>query len=1520
MTDYIAARIEDPLVHSSALADMVSGLVEGAIVLGIVFVAGTGIGAVVGAVAIGALMVSGTLGKIGDAAGKMVDALIDPGPPDAHIVSGSDDVFIMKKKAARAAATVDRDYLQNLAAAPADDSIDWAAIGMLALAGAAAVMKTALNPSAALLAVAERASHLTLDDMKKWGSNLWDDLTQPMVESADPHATPMPKDNVDCKKGHMVTSSNFVAQGSRTVLINNQPAARNGEKSTCEAEIKVKEDPRVRIGGETITVRDIRSGKNQLAYLIGNLLGSLGIGALSRLIKMACERQLIRGLLKEIICPLGGMAVSQVLTATAINAVSTAFPVNIPTGAKVLAKEEDLDFVLPDRMPLYWQRIYHSRNRATGMLGTGWMLPFETRLLRLADNQLIFRDMSGRELGLGEVLSGDMISYPEDGLKLFCSPNGAMVIQTGDGEQQIYEPDPTRPGEWRMHRLYDRHENAHYFSWNEQGQLARISSDNEALDVELEYEAAFGRLRAVYQVYGGARHLLVSYRYNEQGQLIAVTDADDIVTRQFGWDRASDMLAWHGFSTGLTVHYQWRPAADSSHWRVSGYQVHDEQGAVLENWRIDADETKRYARVSNDEGVVSEHHWDALYRITDYTDVHGGNWQFSWSGKSEQPLAVIQPDGGRWEYAWDDRGNMTLERDPLDRATLKTWHPLYDFPLTEVLPDGASWRYEYNLAGDVVSLTDPEGGVTRFEWNDQGDLLRRIDALENSHRFWWDALGQLIREEDCSGNLSRRQYDDAGRLVLTTDPMGNTERYIWSPAGRLKTFIRADGRETLFRYNKAGLLCGQSVDGVSERKVTLNARGQVTEAIDPAGHVTRFRFNRAGRLVTLTNANNQQWRFDYTATGLLTRQYDYAGRQTEYQYNALQQVATLVRHPVSGSNLPPQVMNYEYDALGRMVARETEQHRTEYRYSELATEVRRYVYSEWRQAAIDMREPENAEVIVFQRNKLGDLVSEENHAGKFVHQYDALSNLSATTFPDGRQMQYLRYGTGHLLEMQLVFGGKTLPITGYQRDKLHRETHRTLGALELETQYDIAGRITQRRCMDNVRDRLVFERRYQWDRADQIIRQMYTDGAPPSPAEKYRQSLWGYDAAGRMTQSIQPTGEERFWYDAADNRTTPDLPPVWDNLLKRLEGLRWEYDGFGRMTERHDSHRGTVQRFSYDDEHRISQVIIEGDAEFTRAEYRYDALGRRTEKQVWRRHTRNAERTQYAWSGLQMVGECSDSNPDAAVQYIYTENSYEPLARVDSRGGHAEVYWYHTELNGLPEKVTDSSGDIVWQGVSTTWGRSERENSNADWDVPQNLRFQGQYLDRETGLHYNTFRYYDPCGGRYTQMDPIGLLGGLNTYTYVVDPLVWVDPWGLTPCKGLPSTRKAGGTGKHYDPVNGQGLYVLHDGKNILYVGRGDAPSRLGIHANTPGKSHLRQLTVFDNNLTKAEAKYLEQRIIDLNGGAQSTNPVTNLLNKIRSYSPTNPNSSTYDIAGHSDLWGTQVLNDAQSILKGKGL
>ncbi|MCU0122176.1 RHS repeat-associated core domain-containing protein, partial [Pseudomonas sp. B2M1-30] len=63
--------------------------------------------------------------------------------------------------------------------------------------------------------------------------------------------------------------------------------------------------------------------------------------------------------------------------------------------------------------------------------------------------------------------------------------------------------------------------------------------------------------------------------------------------------------------------------------------------------------------------------------------------------------------------------------------------------------------------------------------------------------------------------------------------------------------------------------------------------------------------------------------------------------------------------------------------------------------------------------------------------------------------------------------------------------------------------------------------------------------------------------------------------------------------------------------------------------------------------------------------------------------------------------------------------------------------------------------------------------------LDQPLRFQGQYFDAESGLHYNRHRYYDPDTGRYLTPDPVKLAGGLNQYRYVPNPTGWVDPLGL---------------------------------------------------------------------------------------------------------------------------------------------
>jgi RHS repeat-associated protein len=91
-------------------------------------------------------------------------------------------------------------------------------------------------------------------------------------------------------------------------------------------------------------------------------------------------------------------------------------------------------------------------------------------------------------------------------------------------------------------------------------------------------------------------------------------------------------------------------------------------------------------------------------------------------------------------------------------------------------------------------------------------------------------------------------------------------------------------------------------------------------------------------------------------------------------------------------------------------------------------------------------------------------------------------------------------------------------------------------------------------------------------------------------------------------------------------------------------------------------------------------------------------------------------------------------------------------------------------------EMTDEAGNIVWSAKYKAWGEA---SITAKEGYKNPLRFQGQYFDHETGLHYNRHRYYDPQTGRFISKDPIGLAGGLNLHAYAPNPVTWVDPLGL---------------------------------------------------------------------------------------------------------------------------------------------
>lgn len=99
----------------------------------------------------------------------------------------------------------------------------------------------------------------------------------------------------------------------------------------------------------------------------------------------------------------------------------------------------------------------------------------------------------------------------------------------------------------------------------------------------------------------------------------------------------------------------------------------------------------------------------------------------------------------------------------------------------------------------------------------------------------------------------------------------------------------------------------------------------------------------------------------------------------------------------------------------------------------------------------------------------------------------------------------------------------------------------------------------------------------------------------------------------------------------------------------------------------------------------------------------------------------------------------------------------------------------------MPHDLTGADGNLQWRDGYDAWG-SSRQAGTANFScelIHQPLRFQGQYFDHETGLHYNRHRHYDPDIGRFLTQDPIGLRGSINMYQYAPNPWAWIDPLGL---------------------------------------------------------------------------------------------------------------------------------------------
>ena len=562
------------------------------------------------------------------------------------------------------------------------------------------------------------------------------------------------------------------------------------------------------------------------------------------------------------------------------------------------------------------------------------------------------------------------------------------------------------------------------------------------------------------------------------------------------------------------------------------------------------------------------------------------------------------------------------------------------------------------------------------------------------------------------------------------------------------------------------------------------------------GHTFAYAYDKARRLTVLTNENGETYRLDYDPTDNLIQETGWDGKITAYGYDVAGQLVQQTEYGQSTDkgrlkNRPEtwHIHHFKRNILGQLIEKQSRKvsgrngqskdegiSRTRFEYDPITGNLTK---ARNQHSSVELAYDELDRLI-------GETTVHNGQSATVGYQYDPLGNRIRTILPDGRHIDYLYYGSGHLHQISL--DGEV--VSDIERDKLHREIQRTQGSISSLYDYDPMGRLKSQRTVWNGTQTLhgkqnplaggAVNRRYAYDKAGNLIQ---------SADQRSGVLHYVYDKIGRIQEACnsQTGRSETFAFDPAHNILSDKTAEgkggnlVSGNRLKEYNGIEYTYDALGNLIYR-QLPDGENQYYQYDLENQLVRAEIKKPAGNTEIwTYAYDPFGRRLSKErqdklAWT--STDPKRTHFVWDGTRLLQEYTYKG---SYTYIYTDqDSYEPLAQVfdNAKDGKQYLAYFHNDQIGIPREMTDVHGNLLWYGEYTAWGRlkkDERIYKNAH----QPFRLQNQYFDEETGLHYNLMRYYEPEAGRFVNQDPIGLLGGSNLYRFAPNAQGWTDPSGF---------------------------------------------------------------------------------------------------------------------------------------------
>ncbi|ELR64591.1 hypothetical protein C942_02404 [Photobacterium marinum] len=1000
-------------------------------------------------------------------------------------------------------------------------------------------------------------------------------------------------------------------------------------------------------------------------------------------------------------------------------------PVSMVTGEEILKL---IDISLSDKSvsgdtEINWQRLYRSGLSSQNVgLGYGWRSNFHFELKKdpaLEDGSYQWRFIDQE----GRTLLFDDVAP------------GAISYQLTAGASLLHD----RHGYYLL-TLNDGRQ-LRFVSHRERWVLDKLRV-NETLNFRFEYSCAGRPIRLKSNT---GREL--TFRYDAGGYLVEVqaqvNESDEpVVLASYEYDAHGDLIKASNRQQQEEL-YRYNGHLLIQRTRPSGFSHYFK-------WQGKRDEACCIAQWGDDDCYQYQFEYDKENHAAISTDSLGNRWRYIHNAKGKL-LQKVSPLGNVWCYEYDHHG-------------LKT---------AEITPDGTATYYRYNDFGQLCEIQAPDKSRTKYHYNRLGQIARIIDG---ENREWvndYNSFGRLLSQQSPDGIVKTYQYDHHGRITTVTSSDGQVLQYWWDKQGRL---VAAKDRDAVTRYSYDEL-------------------GELNGIINPDGWVIQYRRNTAGLVTEVIEyqhdmpSNSRSWHLEYDQAARLIASTDPLGRTTSLTYQGLAQ-------PVKQTRPDGSWLAFCYDKERNLTGIERSDgvtYRLEYDGEERITKtvgfdgrVQEYQYdgqgrlaclAEQGERFVKLIRDHSGRVIEqlsatasgipfsnhYQYDKAGRLVHANNAERKvsflyhtsgkpaeiwqdnwpIKHEYDSVGRRVLTQLPDGSQIDY-RYSETGLLS-GIYWQQQQLLSRHFDNSNRENQRHYGNGVSQVQA-FNSKGLLVEQSWQqtDGLQQRV-----YQYDQADQLV------GIKDSELGDTR---YQFDELKQLIQCTQLNNDVPFTPDSFGNPCGEDIQIEADRLLKWQES-QFSYDAYGNQSRVYRP-SGHEQR-QFNGLNQLTGVKVGG--KYT--QYQYDALGRRSTKIT------GHQCTDYLWDGDQLIGEHCNGE---FTWYIYEPDGFRPVVLIKK----GLVYYYHLDHLGTPLQLTDSQGNVVWQAEYSAYGKANLRVAT----INNPLRFQGQYFDEETGLHYNRFRYYDPDSGRFIHQDPIGLLGGLNHYQYAPNPVQWIDPLGLS-CK-----------------------------------------------------------------------------------------------------------------------------------------